>query len=97
MKQFLRLGRGMQIFAVVVMLNFVTFFVACMLLGGDALNGHVEAGHYFLGSHGKMTETTAGIYRYSQLHAISNFFTVILWLLVSKLLLPADDGQAPPA
>ena len=68
---------------IIVVLNFVSFFVVCMLLGGDALNGRVINGHYFLGSHGKFTETSAAIYRLSAIHAISQFVAVPTWLLAS--------------
>ena len=38
------------------MLNFVLSFLSVLLLGGDGLNGKVEAGHYYLGNHGVYIE-----------------------------------------
>jgi hypothetical protein len=60
---------------VVGFLNFVAFFVICSYLGGDAGNGHVADGHYFLGNHGAVIETTRGIFEYSRFHVRSLFVT----------------------
>jgi hypothetical protein len=32
--------------------NFIAFWIAAFLLGGDAVNGHSGGGHYFLCAHG---------------------------------------------
>ena len=74
-----------KIFGAIALLNFFSFLVACLLLGGDALNGHVEAGRYFLSNHGKLTEVTSEIFRYSQLHGASLFITHPLAMLMGWL------------
>lgn len=56
-------------------LNFIAFMLASLSLGGDALNGRHMDGHYFLSDHGRLTEVSAGIFRYSQVHGISVFVT----------------------
>jgi len=64
------------------LVNFVSFFAGCLYLGGDALNGKIEDGHFYLSNHGKLTEVSEGVYRYSQLHALSVFALVGLFLIV---------------
>src|SRR3954447_23946789 len=50
-------------------------------LGGDALNGRVEAGRYYLGSHGRLTEVSRDVFTYSWWHPISLMVTQPLALL----------------
>ncbi len=74
-----------KIIAAVALVNFFSFVIGTILLGGDALNGHTSNGHFFLANHGKLTETTESIFRYSKAHCISLFFThpaaaIAIWL-----------------
>ena len=55
--------------------NFALFFVLAVYLGGDAVNGKIVGGHYFLMSHGRYTEVSAGIFNYSRWHAYSTWVT----------------------
>jgi hypothetical protein len=64
-----------NIVGVVAIANFVSFVVVASLLGGDALNGHMADGHYYLRSHGTDLEVGAGVWTYSRWHAISLFVT----------------------
>jgi hypothetical protein len=50
--------------------NFLAFFIGSLYLGGDARNGYVKAGHYFLCSHGRCTEVTQSVWTYSYWHAL---------------------------
>jgi len=68
-----RLYRGFSLIVYLGMLNFLTFAVIGLLLGGDGLSGKVEAGHYYLGNHGVYTEMPVFIYWYSRVHGISVF------------------------
>jgi hypothetical protein len=70
------------IFAVAIV-NFVTFMAVAMSLGGDACNGTVEDGRYFLSSHGRRTEVSAGVYAYSLCHTTSVFITHIAALIAA--------------
>lgn len=81
-----------KVLVLVALLNFAAFFISCMVLGGDALNGHITAGHYFLASHGKLTETSEAVFRYSRLHAISVFITHPLAMIAMWL----DGGKSGP-
>ena len=55
--------------------NFVLFFIGAVYLGGDAVNGKIVDGHYFLMSHGRYTEVSADIFNYSRWHAYSTWVT----------------------
>lgn len=68
-------GRSWTIVAVVCLANFAAFFIAAVVLGGDAINGRAEGGRCFLASHGKLTEVSREIYVYSRYHAISLWIT----------------------
>ena len=59
----------------VAVINFVAFFIIAILLGGDAINGMIKDGHYYLASHGRYTEVTEGVFNYSRHHAYSVFVT----------------------
>jgi hypothetical protein len=55
--------------------NFFWFFIESASIGGDALNGHIRDGHYFVGSHGSYTEVSAATWNWSRAHALSVFVT----------------------
>lgn len=93
MKEFWRYSKTAQVFGVIAVLNFVSFLVATLVLGGDALNGHVAAGRYFLSSHGKLTETTEQLFRYSQIHGSSLFLTHPLGMIFGWLGRPAKGAE----
>ena len=56
-------------------LNFMVFWFAGVALGGDALSGKVQGSHYFLSSHGRLTEVSQSIFTYSRIHTYSIFIT----------------------
>jgi hypothetical protein len=67
------------------MLNFLMFVAGAIYLGGDAVNGKVEGGHYYLfgvrteSGMKVYTEVTRRIFTYSTWHAYS---VLITWPLV---------------
>lgn len=67
--------------AVIVLgfLNFVAFLLVSAALGGDALNGHVTDGHYYVANHGVYTEVSQAAWTASRAHAL---FTMGSWPLV---------------
>jgi len=67
-------------------LNFVAFGIVATCLGGDAVNGRHENGHYFLSSHGKRTEVSAAVFNYSRVHVYSVFITHPLAILSGIIL-----------
>jgi len=62
-------------------LNFASFFAVALFLGGDAINGKIEAGRYYLCSHGRYTEVSQSVFNYSKLHVYSVFITHPLGML----------------
>jgi hypothetical protein len=69
MRRWARILLGVVVAVGVV--NFVAFVVIAENLGGDALNGKVEDGRYYLMRHGVYTEVTCAVWTYSNIHAIS--------------------------
>ena len=57
------------------LLNFLSFWLVAVFLGGDALSGKSEAGRYFLSNHGVLTEVSKNVFNYSLVHTISIWFT----------------------
>jgi hypothetical protein len=55
--------------------NFVAFAVVALWLGGDAINGKCESGHFYLANHGKYTEVSEAAFNYSRWHALSLIIT----------------------
>ncbi len=39
-------------------LNFAVFWLVAVLIGGDAISGNVQGNHYYVSSHGKLTEVS---------------------------------------
>jgi hypothetical protein len=60
---------------IVAVANFALLALGAKLLGGDAFNGHAEAGHYFLGTAGKLVEVSRNVWMFSYVHLVSNFVT----------------------
>jgi hypothetical protein len=82
--------------------NFAVFFIGSIYFGGDAVNGYSCKGHYFLGSHGRYTETTKAVYTYSRWHVYSLFITHpaamlagIIWSRDKKAALRLRELQSP--
>src|SRR5262249_53426354 len=76
-------------FVIAAILNFVAFLAISLYLGGDAVNGKVEAGHYYLfGLRAKpwqkgYTEVSESVFNYSRWHVYSLWIT---WLPVMAIL-----------
>lgn len=74
-------GAILVIVCLLAVLNFAAFWIGSDLLGGDAWNGKVENGHYYLSNHGRLTEVSAGVFTYSLWHVRSLFVTQPLAML----------------
>ncbi len=55
--------------------NFFVFFVVALCIGGDAINGKMEGGHFYLMSHGRLTQVDEEVFAYSKWHAVSVWIT----------------------
>jgi hypothetical protein len=71
----------------IAFINFAIFWVVALWIGGDAISGKVENGHYYVSNHGKLTEVSHAVWTYSQAHTISVFFTHPIGILVGGGLL----------
>lgn len=71
----------LQIACCIGTLNFIAFVTLAFHFGGDALNGKVENGHYYVlgvatrATHKIYTEVSKQIWNYSRIHAISVMLT----------------------
>ena len=67
--------RLLQLGFFVGIVNFVIFWFAALYLGGDAISGKMVDGHFFLSSHGHLTEVSQSVFTYSKWHVLSVFVT----------------------
>jgi hypothetical protein len=74
--------RIVRIIALLGAIDFASFVVVALYLGGDALNGYRQGNRYFLGLHsnGPFTEVGRSTFLYSEWHAASLLviFAVVL-------------------
>lgn len=77
--------------AALAMINFLTFVAGSLYLGGDALNGYVRAGHYFVCAHGGCAEVSSTIWHYSRWHAMASFGGILLVFAEMALFLNTGD------
>jgi hypothetical protein len=77
-----RICLGLFLLAVV---NFIAFNAVAMMIGGDALNGKIEGGHFFLSDHGRLTEVSRSVFADSRWHAASIFLTHPVGILAALL------------
>ena len=74
------------------LLNFLTYTVLYAYIGGDAKNGQIDNGHYFVQGHflydaqGHAREVGKGVWIYSYIHSISIWPTIGM-VLCSMLIL----------
>jgi hypothetical protein len=79
----------MAILMPATILNMVLFLAGAFVLGGTALNGYIENGHYFVADHARITEVTGAQWVYSCIHTsfmIANVLVlavVFFWLWFS--------------
>tara|TARA_E500000318_G_scaffold27475_1_gene27676 strand:+ start:233 stop:532 length:300 start_codon:yes stop_codon:yes gene_type:complete len=69
--------------------NFAINILLNLILGGDALNGQIYKGKYFLSEHGNQTEVSAIIYYFSLVHTVitfGSFITLFVAGLTLKIL-----------
>ncbi len=63
----------LAVVTVFAIFDFIAFVSIALALGGDAINGKVEGGRFFLGSHGHFTEVSQRVFTYSKWHAYTVF------------------------
>ena len=76
------------LWAVVILItaNFLVFVLFAGLIGGDAWNGRMADGHFFVANKGKLTEVSEATFHYSLWHVWSIFVTSPFMMLACILL-----------
>ena len=69
------LTRGERIWFWIAFVNFLGFVFLWFLIGGNALNGGMENGSYFVASGRSRSEVSAFVFGYSLAHTLSLFVT----------------------
>ena len=69
----------------VTVINFGVWGVINSVIHGDAINGKIENGKYYVAMKGRYTEVSRGVYLYSYIHTCTNF-VLFLALILSGLL-----------
>jgi hypothetical protein len=74
---------------------FVIFIIISLIAGGDAVNGKIENGHYYLCSHGKYTETSKTFYVISAgfVMLIGAMWAIPLFIYFAYCCLPPWRGE----
>ncbi|HEX5460191.1 MAG TPA: hypothetical protein VFX20_09485 [Steroidobacteraceae bacterium] len=73
-----RARRVVYFTACVALVNFFAFVLIGTYLGGDAINGHITNGAFFLCGHGVCTRVTGSVWHYSYWHALTTIGLVFL-------------------
>jgi len=81
----------MNVTALLAAPNFLLFAFASVYLGGDALNGYVQEGHYFLCAHGGCTEVSHSVWTYSYWHAVSAIGGILLIFVEAAIFVTMGD------
>jgi hypothetical protein len=85
-------GRRILLSAIIMAAgNFLGFGVFCAVIGGDALNGSVHGGRYYVSDHGAKTEVSREAWTLNYIHGISAFVTHGLVLVALVLLRVTGD------
>ncbi|HEX7342107.1 MAG TPA: hypothetical protein VF269_07500 [Rhodanobacteraceae bacterium] len=71
--------------------NFAAFVAGSVCLGGDAINGFIKAGHYFVCAHGSCHQVSAQIWHFSYWHAISALLGILLIFAEAALFTTTGD------
>lgn len=78
-----RATRVMGPTGLIALVNFFAFVLISTYLGGDAINGHISGGKYFVCGHGLCTQVTSSVWHYSYWHALATIGSVLLVLAES--------------
>jgi hypothetical protein len=78
---------------VVAVVNFVAFLIGAAALGGDAVNGKIEDGRYYVADHGKLTEVSRAAFTYSRIHCYTIFVTHPLAAVFGLMFFAQNRGR----
>jgi hypothetical protein len=85
--------RILQVVFALGFVNFLVFWFGAVYLGGDAISGKAVDGHYFLSSHGHLTEVSQRVFDYSKWHTRSVSVTHPLAMFCGWLLSRRPDSH----
>lgn len=74
--------------------NFIIFVTLATFIGGDALSGKMDDGHYYLRMGSKLTEVSPSIYFYSFAHALFTIALVLVMMAVFYFIAKSQKKQA---
>jgi hypothetical protein len=77
-------------------IHFALFVGTIVALGGDALTGRVDDGHYFLGNHGLTVETTRRAWLFSAAVGRTLVYGTFPLGVIAALLRPRKEGRDRP-
>jgi len=77
-------------------IHFALFVGTIVVLGGDALTGRVADGHYFLGNHSLMVETSRATWLFSAAVGRSLIYGTFPLGVIAALLRPRKEGRDRP-
>jgi hypothetical protein len=78
-------------------LNFASFWIVAVIIGGDAVSNPPQDGRYYVSEHGHRTEVSRSVYEYSLFHARSVWVTHPLAFLGGYLLYSEDKKRKAKA
>ncbi len=76
---------------VLAWVNLFSFIVISLYIGGDAINGYVSAGKYFVCAHGGCTQVSPEIWCYSYWHATTAMLGILLVFSEAALFINTGD------
>ena len=79
--------------ALFFVIDFATSIIVSQCLGGDALNGYIHAGNYFVCAHGSCSPVSPAIWRLSYWQQITVLFGIALLLV--ELVVFVNTGDIP--
>jgi len=74
-------------------LNFASFFIIALFIGGDAVGNPPLDGRYYVSEHGRRTEVSRSVYEYSLFHARSVWGTHALIFFGAFILYCKDEDR----
>jgi hypothetical protein len=71
-----------RISPLVALTNFAAYVIVASILGGDAINGRVEGGRYYLAMQGHSTEVSRAVFEYSRWHTYALWLTFAVAIII---------------
>lgn len=79
------MGKATKILFVITVLNFGVWGVITSVIHGDAINGKIANGDYYVAMKGRYSEVSRNVYLYSYVHTCSQFVLFPAVILVGLL------------